>query len=198
MDGKVYSHDDEWFSHDDPCISFICDYGEIIRLSSLCRPLICPVEFHFIPNGKCCPECDSSWASFCPEVEECDIACQFGFLRDEQRDCDLCRCSKKKFIESTTELLPSYVSEASEITSSSSSQTPHDAVEDENDDDGSVVKINTNILPIIDETSPLFFIIFIVSSVVLVACILGMLWYCLHQRVYKPIPNVNSRSSSTA
>lgn len=188
MDGKVYSHNDEWFTQEDPCISFVCDYGNIARLSSLCRPPTCPEEFHFIPNGKCCPECDSSWAEFCPEAEECDIACQFGFLRDEQRDCDLCRCSKK-ILTTESSSLPSFVIDAT---------SPHDLLpsQDVDDDDDSEVQINREVFDV--ETNPIYLIIFIVSAVVLVACILGIFWYCLHRRVYKPIPNVNSSSSSTA
>lgn len=190
-DGTIHPHNGEWFSEDDPCVSFVCDYGNIRPVISMCRPPSCPDEYHFIPTGECCPVCDSTWANFCSEDEECDIACQFGFLRDEKRDCDLCRCSKNK-IEITTksESWPSDVSKTIEITPSSPTQ--RDVTHDD-----SVVRVNKNIWPI-DVTLQLnIIIIFACASVILVACLLGFFWWCVHQRAYKPVPLMNGSMSSS-
>lgn len=198
-DGSVHPTGAEWKSYDDPCTTFFCDYGTIRPFVQLCRAIPCPSEYHYIPSGDCCPRCDPTWAEFCPEDEECEIVCQFGFRKDEERNCDLCRCAPRNstsFVGTTITTTTTSTTQTIRIPSSSSprSTDADDEFSPESYDDGVHVNKNKNIWPMYDvEMRQLFLIGF--ATVLLLACLVGIGLWCVHRRAYKPLPLLNSNST---
>lgn len=179
-DGSSVREGLEWTNRDDPCMSHICSNGVISTHASLCSGIPCPPEHRFIPPGECCPTCSLTWASFCPEDFNCDIACQHGFAVDEQRGCDLCRCARKK-IENTSTTLATTTKTLPETSSS--------------DDATHKVPFYIKLNPADDSTKNIFFGIIIAGGIIFVACLAGIGWY-FHRAGYKRAPLVRLRSSS--
>lgn len=173
-DAKV-QHDFEWIDKDDPCLQHVCRNGIISNLTSLCMGLPCPVESHLFTPGECCPTCDSSWASFCPGDEECDIVCQYGFNIDKKRNCDLCKCARK-IIETTSTTA---------------------ATSDEIDDVNHRNRFNSFFDPTDGATRNLFLGLAVACGVLLVVCLSGIAWY-YHRKVYKRVPLMHLSEPSSA
>jgi hypothetical protein len=182
-DGSRVEHKSEWMKPDDPCTTFVCYNGRISEQISSCSGLICPKEFQIRRSGDCCNSCDPNWASFCPEDEDCDIACQFGFVIEQERGCNICKCARK--IPSTT----SSTTTASTATESSSSAAfDNDATR--------TVPFYFYLNPT-DEATQNLFIFVCAFGVVLVACLAAIGFY-FHRRVYKKVPLLNMQNSSSA
>ena len=172
LDNEIVSNGAKWVNPEDPCTSHICYNGIVSNHTSACSGLPCDVEFHIRSPNECCSRCDPNWASFCPDPdnEDCDIACQFGFVRDQERKCDLCRCAKRK------DETPTSVKTTSEPASS------NDATK------------TVNFYLYLD---PKYLTIGLAIGccVILVACLAALGWY-FHRRVYKKVPLLSFRSSS--
>lgn len=172
----------EWINADDPCISHICNKGIVSNHTSVCSGLPCSQEHYVVTPGKCCPTCDADWASFCPEDEDCDIACQHGFVVDLKRGCDLCRCARRKAPFSST----------SPPATSQKAPVPTD------DAPPRSVHFYFYLDPTADvATRNLLLGIAVASCVILVACLAGIAWF-FHRRVYKRVPLLSFTNSSTA
>lgn len=193
-DGSIHPTGAEWKSESEPCTTFFCDYGAIRPFVQLCRPLQCPSEYQYIPSGECCPRCDPSWAEFCPEDEECDIVCQFGFRKDEARSCDLCRCARRNSTSSraTTTTSTTQTTEAPSSSSPRSTDAANEFSPESYDDDG--VHVDKNSWPIRDLEMRQLLLIGIATAI-LVACLVGIGLWCMHRRAYKPLPLLNSNST---
>lgn len=194
-DGSTRRHGEQWRSADDACTTSLCHYGEIRNFTQLCSTLNCPVDFRYIPSGECCPRCDPSWATFCPEDEECEFVCQFGYEKDAARGCDRCKCARKDVTNPTTSTTMTTMSttESVEISSPASAITDDDDVPRiESSDD--VHHEYKNVWPMYDQQL-LVFCFAALSTVLLVACILGIGFWCLSRRAYKPLPLLNSNST---
>lgn len=166
MNRTVVKEKSEWQNPENPCETFVCADGMISTHVSLCRPLSCSKEHHIIKSGECCPSCHETWADFCrndDDEEDCDIACQFGFVRDELRGCDECKCARQKH-PTTTESL-----------------TFNDATES--------VTVKYNFYSYPDQN--IFIFISVALSVTIVACIVGVGLY-FHRKVYKRVPMMTS------
>lgn len=177
-DNRIVPEGTQWDDIDDPCTSHICDRGIVSNHTSACMGLPCPREHHSFTQGKCCPTCNSNWASFCPEVVDCDIACQYSFVVDHQRGCDLCRCEVRR-TEST----------ASVMTSTTTTETSRI------DDATRGGPFYFYLDPTDAATKNLVVGIAIACGVILVACLAGIGWY-FHRKVYRKVPLLSLRSSS--
>lgn len=170
---EIVSHGESWMNSEDPCTNHVCMNGIISNHTSVCSGLPCSSEYHVYRNDKCCPSCDPSWASFCPEDEYCDIACQYGFKKDSQRGCDLCRCARK-------------ISEAT----TSSSTTPTD----DDTQTSRTVKFYLYFDPTDGATKNLLIGITI-TFVIFVICLAAIGFY-FHRKVYRKIPLLSLGNSS--
>lgn len=167
--GTVVNEKTEWQSPENPCEQFVCHERTILTHISLCRPLSCSKEHHITKPGECCPSCHDSWGDFCrnddgDDEEDCEIACQFGFVRDEKRHCDECRCARRKQQTSTSSSteIPSHIDDATET-----------------------VKCNFYLYP----NQNIFIFISVALSVTIIALLLGVGLY-FHKKVYKRVPSI--------
>lgn len=177
-DNEIVPNGTEWVNLEDPCTSHICYKGIVYNQTSLCSPLPCGQEFHIRGLSECCPRCNSNWASFCtdPENEDCDIACQYGYVVDKQRQCDLCRCAKRK-----DETPTSTIATTSEPTSS--------------DDASKTVHFYFYLDPSDGATKYLTIGLAVACCVILVAFLAAVACY-FHRKVYKQVPLLSFRNSS--
>lgn len=173
-DGASVSNGTAWLSPNDPCSTHICIDGDISTHISLCSALPCPLEYHLWTSGQCCPTCDSKWASFCAEDTNCDIVCQYGFVTDFKRGCDLCKCVRK-YIDAT-------------MTSTLSTALAS------NDDATQTIHFNFYLDSTNNEMKTLIGIA-IASCIVVVPCFAGIAWY-FHRKVYKKVPLISLNYSS--
>lgn len=178
-DNEIVPKGTEWIDPEDSCTSHICNNGIISTFQSVCAGLPCDLEYHIRRPGECCSTCDPSWASFCqdPENEDCDMSCRYGFIRDQQRDCDLCRCLN---IQTET---PTSVITTSEPASSN--------------DAPKTVNFYFYLDPSDGATKYLTIGLAIACCVILMACLAAFGWY-FHRRIYKKVPLLAFRSSSSA
>lgn len=184
-DGTVVPDKTEWPHSDDACISHICNDGEISSHISSCRALPCPIEYHIKIPGECCSVCSSNWASFCPEHADCDTACQFGFAVDEERGCDKCECARRRTTTETSKTPTFKVTTSSTASPSSSHDAPHS------------VHYYFYLDPADAATKHLLLGLAVACGVILVACLAGIGWY-FHRKVYKRVPLMSLRNSSSA
>jgi hypothetical protein len=174
-DGTDLEDEHYYKNPENPCETFFCRNGQISIHVPSCRPLPCARSHHVTRIGDCCPSCHETWSNFCkndPDEDECDIACQFGFVRNEARDCDECRCKKLQ----TTTLSPTTTTPNPTQTES----TPSDDVTES-------VEYNRYLYP----EQNIFIFISVALSVALIACIVGISVF-FHNKVYKRIPSVLS------
>lgn len=165
----------KWTNVDDPCTTHICHHGFISNLTSVCSGLPCSPEYRFTSPGECCATCSSNWASFCPEDENCDIVCEFGFAVDSHHACDLCRCAKRK-----TETPTSPTNESSTSNNDAPVRSVH---------------FYFYIDPTDGATRNLLIGFTVALGVIFVACLVGIGWY-FHRRVYRQVPLLSLRNSS--
>lgn len=168
-----------WMNPEDPCTTSICNNGIISNHTSVCSGLPCSSEHHVYRDDTCCPLCDADWASFCPEVYDCDIACRFGFEQDSERSCDVCKCAR---FESTT--------------SSTSTSVAYDSTLI--DDEGQTtrtVKFYLYFDPTDGATKNLLIGITITCFALFVICLAAIGWY-FHRKVYRKIPLLSLGNSS--
>lgn len=177
-DGTSISDGTEWLNPNDSCMSYICNDGYVSTHVSLCYALPCPNDYRVEKPGMCCPTCNSSWASFCPEDEECDIACQFGFVVDHERSCDLCKCARRTLETSTV-----------------SAPAPTTVKPSLNDDASRTVPFYFHRDPTDAATKTLLIGLAVASGILVLACLVGIGWY-FHRKVYKKVPLVSLRNSS--
>jgi hypothetical protein len=165
--GTVVNDKSEWINQDNPCEQFVCTHGMISTQVSLCRPLSCEKEHHVTKAGECCPVCGQGWADFCEtdDDDDCDIACQFGFVRNEKRGCDECKCAKQNPKSSST--------------STTTTESPSII------DDATTESVKHNFYFYPDQN--IFFFIAFALSVTIVACIVGLGLF-FHRKVYKRVP----------
>lgn len=174
-DNQIVADGHKWTNAEDPCTSHICHNGFISNLTSMCSGLPCPVEHRLTTPGECCATCNPNWASFCPEDEYCDIACEFGFVVDSHRGCDLCRCSRRK----------------TETSTSSTSESPTSS----NDAPPRTVHFYFYLDPTDAATRNLLLGLAVSLAVILVACLVAIGWF-FHRKVYRQVPLLSFRNSS--
>lgn len=88
-DHKILNQGESKLSEHDPCIECRCHDG-ITRCSTHhCVPLSCIHQIQ--QEEECCPKCDVSKSTFCPNDENCDRACRHGFIKHAD-GCDICLC----------------------------------------------------------------------------------------------------------
>lgn len=175
-DNEIIPDGYKWTNVDDPCTTHICHHGFISNLTSVCSGLPCSSEYRITTPGECCAICSSNWASFCPEDEYCDIACEFGFAVDSQRGCDLCKCARRKTETSTSSTSESPTS----LTSDAPKRTVH---------------FYFYLDPTDGATRNLLIGLAVALGVIFMACLVGIGWY-FHRRVYRQVPLLSSRNSS--
>jgi len=178
--GKFVQDGHKWTDSNDACIHNICDNGTIHSQAFLCAAISCAIEDRITLPGECCPICDPTKSTFCPEEEhqECDIACRFGFVVDP-RGCDLCECVRKSQTSTTT---------TTEITTSSSTSTTTEAT-------AALPPEHHTINPHIHDVHSHAFdfaehsmMIYIALAGAACAFLLsGLIWYA-HRRIYKRVP----------
>lgn len=176
---EIVPNGTEWSNPDDPCTSHICNNGIVSNHISVCVGLPCSLEHRFTAPGECCPVCNSNWATFCPEDEDCDIACQHGFVMDHQRACDLCKCARRKVETSTS---ASTTSEASIKDDAPPPRTVH---------------FYFYLDPTDGATRNLFIGLAVGCCVILAACLAAIGWY-FHRKVYRRVPLLSLRSSNSS
>lgn len=88
-DHKILSQGESKLSEHDPCIECRCHDGITRCLTHHCAPLSCVHQIQ--PAEECCPICDVSQSTFCPNDENCDRACRHGFIKHAD-GCDICQC----------------------------------------------------------------------------------------------------------
>lgn len=166
--GTLVNHGYEYHNSEDPCVIHHCANSHLKTLTTFCRtPSNCLNDVHATKPGECCPSCIEKTANFCEE--DCDIACQYGYVRNEVQDCDECSCIRKK---QTT-------------TSSSTTSTETTSIIKDVLDEGRVTKSAENKFYFYFDKNMLIFIS-IVLSVALVACMIGITIF-FHKKVYKRI-----------
>lgn len=84
----IYTNGQTWMQ--DSCTTCECRNGTTHCTVSSCLTKSCPKQVHV--NYECCPICDYSESHFCPGFENCDIACQFEFMKSTE-GCLLCKCA---------------------------------------------------------------------------------------------------------
>lgn len=178
-DGKIISNGAEWLDLDDPCTNHVCNNGVVSNHSAVCAGLPCSPEHRIYAHGECCPVCSVNWATFCVEDSDCDIACQFGFVEDRQRGCDLCKCAKRKIAQTTTSPTTVITHEAT----SNNDATPRS------------VHFYFYIDPTDGATKTLFIGTVIALCGTFVACLAAVGWY-FHRRIYKKVPLLSLAHSS--
>lgn len=99
---KIYTNGETWMQ--DSCTTCECQNGTSHCTVSSCLTKSCPKQVHL--KNECCPICDYSESHFCPGFENCDIACQFEFIKSPD-GCLLCKCdmhsSNATSIQTTTD-----------------------------------------------------------------------------------------------
>lgn len=101
-DHKILNQGESKLSEHDPCIECRCHDGITRCLTHHCTPLSCVNQIQ--PAEECCPKCDVSQSTFCPNDENCDKACRHGFIKHAD-GCDICQCQPgniTKAISTTT------------------------------------------------------------------------------------------------
>lgn len=169
-----------WINPEDACTTHVCNNGIISNHTSACSGLPCSSEFHVYRNDTCCPKCDADWASFCPEAEDCDMACRYGFKYDTERGCDLCKCRKR--IETST-------------SSTSTSATYDSTLINEENQTTRTVKFYLYFDPSDGATKKLLIGITITCLALLIICLTAIGWF-FHRRVYKKVPLLSLGNSS--
>ena len=173
--GTIVNDGYEFQNPENPCEQLVCTNGTFSTHISLCRPLSCFKDHHVQKPGDCCPSCIEAWANFCQNddnVEDCEIVCDtkngFGYKKDGKRGCDECSCTKIQTERPTTS--------TASTTESLSDDRSYDATG----------FINFYFYP----NQNFFFSFFsIVLSVVLVACIIGIVLY--RKKVYKRVSSIS-------
>lgn len=97
---KTLRHHEELRNPQNPCEIFFCNNARLSTHVTTCAAINCPLHHRIRLEGACCEVCDQKFSTFCDDEinRDCDIACQFAYVRDEARSCDLCRC----FVPTTT------------------------------------------------------------------------------------------------
>lgn len=163
-----------------PCETFFCKNGTFGIHMATCTPINCPVHHRIRPDGECCDVCDEEKSTFCDENHDCDIACRYSYVRDEDRNCDLCRCTSSATTTTTT------TTRTNEVPSSTSSDDV-EATENEPKIFFFFFSSDSDVLN--------YFIIFIVFIAALAfACFLAFVIWFLHRRIYNRVPLISHRS----
>lgn len=178
--GEIVPDGSEWKNMEDPCLTHFCVEGVVSNHTSMCFGLACGPEHYVKEPDECCPSCDARWASFCPEVDCNDLACQHGFVVDPVRRCDLCQCARRR-LETTSTSQPEMPSAATPTRDNSTRTVPFYFYLDPTD----------------GATKNLILGLTITCCVLLVLCLSGIGWY-FHKKVYKKVPLLSSWRSTSA
>lgn len=167
----------------DPCETFFCKNGTFGIHMATCTPVNCPIQHRMRPDGECCDVCDETKSTFCDEHRDCDIGCRYSFVRDEDRNCDLCKCGPKPSTRTST--TTSTTTEQPSSTSSSNDDV--EATENE-------PKIFFFFFSSKSDYINYLIIVFIFVATLAFACFLAFVIWFLHRRFYKRVPLISHRS----
>ncbi|XP_053677036.1 uncharacterized protein LOC128727179 [Anopheles nili] len=78
-----------------------CSAGQIICQIPFCKPLNCPHKKQIA--DQCCPVCDESMSIFCSTEDiNCDLSCQYGYVRQAPDGCAYCKCASAPINDTIT------------------------------------------------------------------------------------------------
>ncbi|KAL7013368.1 hypothetical protein ACKWTF_015356 [Chironomus riparius] len=166
----------------DPCETFFCKNGTIGIHMATCTPVNCPIYHRIRPDGECCDVCDEQQSTFCDESRDCDIACRFSFVRDENRNCDLCKCTRPTTTTTTT------------TTTSTTTEEPSTTSIDDVEAMENEPKIFFFFFSSESDFINYLFIVFMFIAALAFACFLALVIWFLHRRIYNRVPLISHRS----
>lgn len=175
----LHFHDkSELKNPNDPCEIFYCNNGVVAIHMATCAAIDCPLHDRKRPFGECCDICDIEKSTFCDDNHDCDIACRYGYERNVDDDCDLCKCAR--LTKSTTS-----------TTTEAPSRTSEEELRITNDEEEKVVFFFF--------TTESKFLNYLIIGVIFIAalafaCFLAFIIWMLHRRIYNRVPLISHMS----